>query len=440
MGAHPHRRLVVLDVAGLGWNLIEHRPDVIARYGIALQPIETVFPALTCPVQASFRTGVVPDGHGMVANGFYARRLARALFWEQSASLVFGDRIWRRFRARGNRVAMLFWQQSLGEEVDIVLSPRPIHRHHGGMIPDCQSQPAEFYAKLCAELGRPFPLDAYWGPRASLRSSEWITDAICYLLDDADTAPDLLLAYLPHLDYDQQRYGPNDLITDHAVEETLRLVSRVWAGAREIEADVVIFGDYAMVPVTGHPIYPALALRRAGLFQVRNVRGRLYPNFFDSRAVVLADHELAVVYARDVDSARQARRVLEALDGVALLLDTDPGRVPADRLPDRPDFIAVASEGRWMAYPWWEERHEEPDFAAHVDIHSKPGYDPCELLFGRWPWRISTDPTRIRGTHGRAGPTRLVAWASTLTLQPAPDSVLDLSRRIEQWLNNDAPR
>ena len=36
---------------------------------------------------------------------------------------------------------------------------------------------------------------------------------------------------------------------------------------------------------------------------------------------------------------------------------------------------------------------EAPDFASHVDIHNKPGYDPKELFF--------FNKGVVKGTHGR---------------------------------------
>ena len=31
------------------------------------------------------------------------------------------------FRRRGKKVGLIFWQQSLGEEADVIVSPAPIH-------------------------------------------------------------------------------------------------------------------------------------------------------------------------------------------------------------------------------------------------------------------------------------------------------------------------
>ncbi|MFH0880469.1 MAG: alkaline phosphatase family protein, partial [Lentisphaerota bacterium] len=105
------RKLLVVQVAALGWELLsQKRPDTCR---LDFQKAESLFPALTCPVQASFRTGLAPDKHGMVANGLFFRELSRPLFWEQSSALVSGPRLWEDFRRRGKKVGLLFWQQSL---------------------------------------------------------------------------------------------------------------------------------------------------------------------------------------------------------------------------------------------------------------------------------------------------------------------------------------
>ncbi len=429
------RKLVVVDVAALGWDLVSAHPAVAEAHGFRFRRMGTVFPALTCPVQASFRTAAHPCFHGVAANGFFARRIARPFFWEQSAGLVYGRRIWSAFRSAGGRVGMLFWQQSLGEAADLVLSPRPIHKHHGGMIPDCQSVPDDLYSVLRGRLGRGFPLHNYWGPFASLKSSEWIADAACAVLADEDRAPDLVMVYLPHLDYDLQRFGPGDPRAVRALGDALRLLARIWGAAREAGADVLAFGDYAIAPVTGAPVFPARHLRERGLFRARTVRGRSYPDFFGSRAVALADHEIALVYARDEPAVREARRALESLDGVALVLDAEGQRNAGVDEPMGADLMLVATEGRWFAYPWWESPRDAPDYAAHIDIHNKPGYDPCELFAAFPPTRISTDPSRIRGTHGRAGPARDVAWATTLDFQREPEDLLHLAQAVENHLD-----
>ncbi len=102
----------------------------------------------------------------------------------------------------------MFWQQSMGEAVDLVATPAPIHKHSGGMIQDCYTQPPELQERLRESIGRPFNLMNYWGPLANHRSSDWIVDATIATMGLPEFAPDLLLTYIPHLDYDLQRWGP----------------------------------------------------------------------------------------------------------------------------------------------------------------------------------------------------------------------------------------
>ena len=99
------------------------------------------------------------------------------------------------------------------------------------------------------------------------------------------------------------------------------------------------------------------------------------------------------------------------------------------------ELLVVADEGRWLAYPWWSHKRQAPDYARHIDIHSKPGFDPCELHFGWPPISVSQDTSRIRGTHGRTGPGREIAWASTLPLGRPIGSILDLAAAVRDLLS-----
>jgi hypothetical protein len=142
-----------------------------------------------------------------------------------------------------------------------------------------------------------------------------------------------------------------------------------------------------------------------------------YPDLYASWAFALVDHQVAHVFVRRAPGASapeptllaKVRAVLAAVPGVATILDAaEFGHLNAG------DLVLVAAEGAWFAYPWWEEAQEAPDYATHVDIHSKIGFDPCELFWGWPPPSVSRDPARVGGTHGRAEPP--VAFASTVAL------------------------
>ena len=424
------RRLLVVSVAGLGWDLVSlHQPP---DAGIAFRQAETVFPAVTCTVQGSFRTASRPAQHGMIANGLYFRHIQRVMFWEQSASLVVGPRIWEGVRRAGKKVGILFWQQGLGEQADIILSPRPIHKHHGGMIQDCYSQPHDLYERLCAAIGRPFDLANYWGPLASVRANEWIVDATCEIMRSRDLAPDLLFTYLPGLDYDLQRHGPNHRKSFQCLEKSYADFSNLWKNAEASGYDVVLFGDYSIEPVTGGPLFPNRRLRDAGLFATRTVGDAAYPDFFTSSAFAMVDHQVAHVYCADEPSVRKAQDALRHFDGVGEILDRRAQHEAGLDLERSGDLVLVAQKGYWFAYPWWTERSEAPDYAAHVDIHNKPGFDPCELFLGWPPMSVSQDASRIRGTHGRRGSGTGIAWASSLKFEKQPQTLIDLALAVQK--------
>ena len=421
------RKLLVVEVAGLA-----HEFEMA---GLHSQSIQSVFPAVTCTVQASFRTASPPAKHGMIANGRFYRKLGRPMFWEQSARLVEGDRIWTNFRLRGKRVGMVFWQQSLGETVDLILSPAPIHKHHGGMIQTCYSKPAGLYPHLCRKLGRPFKLQHYWGPLASWKVGEWIVEAVSEILSDPELAPELLFSYLPSLDYDLQRKdpekSPNLLKTfSRFKEQLLRLIQT----ATSHGYDVLIFGDYHIAPVRC-AVTPNVVLRKAGFLAVRNIRKMAYPDFYASRAFAMADHEIAHVYVPDRNDISAVKNLLESLPGITAALDVEGQATVNLHHKNSGELVLVAKPGNWLAYPWWTEKGEAPDFASHVDIHNKPGYDPCELFFGWPPGSVSQDTGRIHGSHGRIGPDRDVTWASTFQVPGNPSNLIELSARVRDWLD-----
>jgi len=421
--------MIVVEIAGLGARTAR-LPALSTFEWHAARP---EFPALTCPAQATLRTALPPDRHGIVFNGTFNRALRRPFFWDQSAGLVAGSRIWHGFRARGGTVGLLFWQQSLGEDVELILSPAPIHKHHGGMIDTCYSRPAPLYPRLVEAVGRPFRLRDYWGPTASLRASEWITEALVFLLRSPELRTDLMFSYLPHLDYAFQKHGPVGPQAEAAVEELARMLARIRKAAEAAGYDYLFFGDYAFEEVPGGAVMLNQVLRTAGYFSIRRVGRHTYPDFFAARAFAVTDHQVAHVFVRNEEAQEAVASLLAGINGVEKVLPAEEafGR----KVETGGDLVAIASRGYWFAYPWWSEPAEEPDYAGHVDIHNKPGYDPCEMFFGRVPWRISRDPTRVRGSHGRLDGDLLVAWSSSADLRG--ETLLELAVSLREWLSRD---
>ena len=420
-------KLLVIQAAAL-----THNPRI---EGLTFRRAQSVMPAVTCTVQGSFRTASPPAAHGMVANGLYFRRLRKVMFWEQSSALVAGRRIWTDFRRKGGSVGMLFWQQSMGEDVDLVLSPAPIHKHHGGLIQDCYCRPPGLYAKLCRLVGRRFKLRHYWGPSACAKAGEWIADATAALLD-LDSAPDLCLTYLPTLDYDFQRFGPDHDKCRKAKDALNGQLRRLVASAARHGYEVVVFGDYAVGPVA-EAVYLNRVLCGAGLMATRRVKGMLYSDFHSSRAFAVVDHEVAHVYVSDPADVASVAELLSATAGVGEVLDGRAKRAAGLNHTNSGELVVVAEAGKWFAYPWWRDKRRRPDYATHVDIHSKPGFDPCELLFGWPPMSTGQRPDRIGGSHGRVRPDREVTWAATFDPENEPGNLIDLAAAVRDRLERE---
>ena len=211
---HP---TVVINVVGLTQDLLgEDTPHInalIEQGGIS--PLATITPAVTCSVQATMATGSLPRDHGIVGNGWYFRDLSEIWFWRQSNRLVSGEKIWEAARNidPSFSCAKLFWWYNMYSSADISVTPRPMYPADGRKIPDIYTQPDVLRDELNARFG-PFPLFRFWGPFADISGSRWITDSAIQIYKSRQ--PPLTMVYLPHLDYNLQRLGPNhpDLCRD----------------------------------------------------------------------------------------------------------------------------------------------------------------------------------------------------------------------------------
>ncbi len=387
----------IINVVGLTPALLEHAPR-ISELGIG-QGWTSPYPAVTCTSQATMLTGLAPREHGIVGNGWYFRDTGEIRFWQQSNRLMQGEKFYEGFTT-----AKMFWWFNQGAPVKWYATPKP---HYG-----CDGSKAfgildQTDSRLVETLGE-FPFFSFWGPRAGLPSSDWIARATAHVL--RNNRPQLTLCYLPHLDYDFQRLPVHD---PQRVREVDACAGLVIDAAREIGSTVVAVSEYGLVPVS-RPVLINRVLREAGLLVVRDgpFGEMLMP--MDSRAFAVVDHQLAHVVVNDRSVIPRVRELLEQLDGVSAVVE--PGELELDHERSG-ELIALAEEDAWFVYYYWLDELRAPDFARTVDIHRKPGYDPCELfststlravarlaqkkLGMRYKMDvIPLDPSLVRGSHG----------------------------------------
>ena len=404
-------RVAFILVAGLDQHLFKQAgsPPELAnfRFRGSYQP---VVPAVTCSMQATLTTGLSPAEHGIIANGLFTHDRTdlhakldlsnfapfrkQTSFWEQASSLVNGRRFWHN---KNKKTAMMFWQQSMPDAADIILTPKPDHTPDGKTISICWSRPTDLYPRLAEKLGQ-FPLHHYWGPMAGMPSSEWIIASAREVWQTQ--RPDLLLLYVPQLDYNLQRLGPDSPVPAKEATDVSRLLGPLIEQVRADGGVPVVAGDYGITAVNQADM-PNLALRRAGLLTtIPDEQGKLLIDYTKSRAVAMVDHQIAHVYC-SADALEAVVESLRMLPSVDRVLITPSEKASVGLGGDRTGTAVLLSRrDAWFAHDWWESDAEKPAWQFSVDIHRKPGYDPRELLFDPVKKCICQDVLRIKGSHG----------------------------------------
>lgn len=378
------RKTAVLNVVGLTPRLLGPFMPRLSNWAqkAAQVPIVSSFPAVTCTAQSDYLTGQYPEAHGVVGNGWYFRDECEVHLWKQSNKLVQAPKIWDAARAvdPSFTCANLFWWFNMYSSADYSVTPRPMYLADGRKLPDCYTHPDLLRAELQSKLGT-FPLFEFWGPRTTIRSTQWIADAAIYV--DQKFDPTLSLVYLPHLDYNLQRLGPDNPAIEKDLREVDAACGDLIAHFESHGADVILLSEYGITEVS-KPIHLNRVLREHGLIAVREELGLELLDCGASAAFAVADHQIAHVYVNDKSRMNQVRSILEATPGVEAVLDqAGKARRHIDHIRAG-ELVAVARSDAWFTYYYWREDAKAPDFARIVDIHRKPGYDPVELF---------TDPT-----------------------------------------------
>jgi predicted AlkP superfamily pyrophosphatase or phosphodiesterase len=304
--------------------------------------------------------------------------------------------------------------------VDISVTPKPHYGVDGNKVFGIAGHPQSVPEALERQLGR-FPFASFWGPMAGKPSTDWIAAAAALVLQNHK--PDLTLVYLPHLDYDPQRFGPGGCDMPRVVRELDDSCSPLFDVATSIGAKVWVVSEYGHCDVN-RPVMLNRILRKAGLLEVRNGPFGEQLDLYSSRAFAVCDHQLAHVHVLDAEDIPLVRETLKPVPGVAQVL-SGPEREKIHLNHSRSgEIVALAERDSWFAYPFWLDDNVAPDYARAVAIHHKPGFDPCELFFDPDLWFpklhaarrlaqkklgfrmtmdvVPLDGSIVRGSHGLA--------------------------------------
>lgn len=417
--------LILINAVGLTPRLLQHAPrlSAVAERGWTA-PLCDMLPSVTMTAQASMLTGEIPEKHGIVANGWLFRETNEIRFWQQSNRLMQAEPLYEtakrvaKERGKSFKCAKLFWWFNQGANVDISVTPKPHYGVDGNKVFGITGTPEGYTETLEKTLGK-FPFFTFWGPNAGLPCTKWIAKCAAHVVKNEQ--PDLTLVYLPHLDYDPQRFGPSGCDMPQLVGELDKACAPLLDAAEKAGARVWVVSEYGHCDVST-PIYLNRILRRANLLTVR--RGpfgeQLEP--YLSRAFAVCDHQLAHLYVRDPADIPQVRDLLAGTSGVDRVFVGEERTDIGLNHERSGEVIALSKRDAWFAYPFWLDDALAPDYARAVAIHHKPGYDPCELFLDpqlRFPklrvarrilqkklgFRmvldvIPLDASLVRGSHG----------------------------------------
>jgi predicted AlkP superfamily pyrophosphatase or phosphodiesterase len=345
-------------------------------------PMGDIVPAVTMSAQATMLTGEPIERHGIVGNGWLFRDTNEVRFWQQSNRLMQAEPLYataRRLakeRGRSFTCAKLFWWFNQGADVDISVTPKPHYGIDGSKAFGITGTPDGYTDELERRLG-PFPFFTFWGPRAGLPCTQWIARCAAEVLKEK--RPDFTLVYLPHVDYDPQRFGPSGCDMPKLVKELDDASAPLLEAAEAAGARVWIVSEYGHCDVS-RPVYLNRVLREAGLLSVRRGPFGEQLEAYASRAFAVCDHQVAHVYVRDPADVPRVRDLLAGSPGVSRVLAGEERGEVGLRHDRAGELVVLSDRDAWFAYPFWLDDRIAPDYARTVAIHHKPGYDPCELF------------------------------------------------------------
>jgi hypothetical protein len=252
------------------------------------------------------------------------------------ASLVHAPTLWQRVREAGLVVAALDWPATLGADVQFLL-------------PDvAPERPGELWGQLVAASATP-AIAALASEGGGLLAEPgavrdaFLVETACRLLYQPN-APRLILLRLRQTEQPLTRFGPGTPEVEEAfaeVDAAIAVLDRCLAELRlsspPLGTALVVTGDRVMRPVHT-AIHPNVLLAEAGL-QAIDEEGRSV----EWQALSRSNGGSAFVYARDAQSALEARRALSALAESSGAFRLIPAEEMIEQQADREAWFGLAA-------------------------------------------------------------------------------------------------
>ncbi|MBI2899334.1 MAG: alkaline phosphatase family protein [Planctomycetes bacterium] len=302
------RHVVLISIDGLrpefylGDGFDAPTLKAMAKEGASAKAVESVYPSVTYAGHASIVTGVRPWRHGVVANTKFGENGGtQEWFWETKD--LKAKTVWQLAHDAGRKTAITAWPSSVGAQVDWLVPERwAVFKGETteGLLGK-HSTPG-----LLAEMALAIGVPKGENLKSKEVMDEFISSGAAYVL--RKYKPHLLLVHLIQVDEAQHNFGRDAPEVHAAVKATDANVAKIRKGAELAgildRTDFVIVGDHGFADA-GEALAPNTLLASAGLLDADGTKVKSW------KALGHAHGGSMAVYAKDADSAKMAREVLE---------------------------------------------------------------------------------------------------------------------------------
>lgn len=297
-------KLALISLDGNGVYNLKHMPFLqsLAREGL-FGIVDSIFPTLTDLVHTSVMTGVYPNVHGIVENGYYDRLTDQKInFYDYEVAfnphkVIKAKTIIDILREKGIRSA----------SVSGYTMP-PFSGTNVRIFPPFFSDD-----KLYKKHGRDW------------RKDVWVAQSALYLYEECK--PDLLLVHFCSIDGMQHDYGVGSEETLKAVKTVDEMLKLLWKRLKD-EYKFIIFADHGQENVHTW-VNLRVYLKKHGIETLRVSSGG-------------GVH----VYLKDPNQAEEAYLVLKKAPGVKQVFFRED--LPYLNTPNSGELIVAAKEGYWF--------------------------------------------------------------------------------------------
>ncbi|KAK8194027.1 alkaline-phosphatase-like protein [Phyllosticta paracitricarpa] len=195
--------------------------------GISPQYMLPSFPSVTFPNHYTMVTGLYPESHGIVGNTFWDPKLQEEFYYTNTAVSMQskwwgGDPIWATAEAQGIRTAIHMWP---GSEAKVgEFQAAHIDKYNGSEV-------------LSVKVDRMLQFLDLPGPESERAAPD-------------QPRPQLIAAYVPVVDSDGHKYGPNSTEIRQTITDVDTMLAGLLSGLEERNlteiVNVVIVSDHGM--------------------------------------------------------------------------------------------------------------------------------------------------------------------------------------------------